>query len=651
MFTRRIWEAAGGYVDEGLFFSMDYDLWVRFARAGTHLHVIGAPIAVFRMHEEQKTFHPDSYHPELRGVNERLRRECSVVSKPDDEPRQTESLPRVVLLNDVGFNYGAGIAHQRIARCLQMHGHETHALSLSGDDLAPCTSEDEKILEAIGEVQPDVVLTGNVHGARVEPRLIGEIARRWPTFSVLHDFWMLTGRCAYAGDCTKYRDGCDESCPTTADYPALEPDRISAAWEQKREILGSDTAPVLLANSAYTAQTARDMLARQSQPDICPIALGVPTDVFYPRDVGVCRKRLGLPRDAFVVLFSACSLDDPRKGLRYLVEALESLNIPNLHLACVGNADTISELVPKVTKFGYVDDEEVLAKIYSAADVYVGPSLEETFGQVYVEAAACGTPSIGYRVTGAKDAIAEGVTGIFADAIGAEALARAIQRLYDDEALRDRLGRLGPVFVRNERTLTMMYRSIHEAFERTAQRFGFELPRPVRPDQTGSPPEPPARICPPPWERPVDFGYGFWEWEGPYPSRGLPRLRWATAPRSVVHVNVADVGRYWLEMSCLRGPARLEFSVTCDRRYVATYRLPPAQRQADRETVRVDLALTPGSHEIGLHFYDWREEGGEGRPLAVMFTALSLKRRFVLVGKKSLLSNFFRRFRTRRKVA
>lgn len=652
MFSRRLWEAAGGYVDEDLFYSMDYDLWVRFARAGANLHVIGAPVSIFRMHDKQKTSHPDNYQPELRSVNERLQQECGF--SPEEENDETvpdESLPRVVLLNDVGFNYGAGIAHQRIARCLQMHGHETHAVCLSGQDMHPCSATDDEILDSIEEAEPDVVLMGNVHGARIEPKLIGEITRRWPTFSVLHDFWMLTGRCAYAGDCTKYGDGCDDTCPTPQDYPVLEPEKIAVAWEEKHEILGADTAPVLLANSRYTAETARNMLGGRSHPDICPVALGVPTDVFYPRDTSECRKRIGLPRNAFVVLFSACSLEDPRKGLQHLIDALDELDIPNLHLACVGNADAIGHLVPRVTKFGYVDDAASLANIYSAADVYVGPSLEETFGQVYVEAAACGTPSIAYHVTGAKDAIVDGVTGIFADEMGPAALAAAIQRLYDDVELRDRLSRLAPVFVSSERNLTTMYRSIYQALEATSGRFDFALPRPIRPDRNSEPPEPAARIGLPPWERPIEYGHGFWEWEGPYPTRGLPRLRWATAPRSVIYLNVAEAGRYSLEMSCLCSPTHREFGVTCDRRYVATYRLPPAQRQADPNTIRVDLPLTPGSHEIGLHFFNWQEEHGEGRNLAVMFTQLLLKRKFALVGKKSILSNVLRRFRTRRKVA
>ena len=64
MFTRTLWERAGANVDEGLFYSMDYDLWVRFAKAG-RLHVIGRPIALFRVHEKQKTYQVGSYEPEF----------------------------------------------------------------------------------------------------------------------------------------------------------------------------------------------------------------------------------------------------------------------------------------------------------------------------------------------------------------------------------------------------------------------------------------------------------------------------------------------------------------------------------------------------------------------------------------------------------
>jgi hypothetical protein len=64
MFTRELWLRAGGHVDEGLFYSMDYGLWLRFANAGACIHVIGQPLAWYRMHPEQKTYAMSSFLPD-----------------------------------------------------------------------------------------------------------------------------------------------------------------------------------------------------------------------------------------------------------------------------------------------------------------------------------------------------------------------------------------------------------------------------------------------------------------------------------------------------------------------------------------------------------------------------------------------------------
>ncbi len=120
--------------------------------------------------------------------------------------------------------------------------------------------------------------------------------------------------------------------------------------------------------------------------------------------------------------------------------------------------------------------------------------------------------------------------------------------------------------------------------------------------------------------------------------------------RSIIHVNVADAGRYWLEMLCLCSPTQRQFGVACDLRFIASRRLPAAKKQVTPTTVRIDLPLTIGSHEIELHFFNWQKKYGDSRLLAVGFTDVCLKRKFALVGKKSFFSNVFRRFRTRRKV-
>ena len=105
MFTRDLWERAGGYVDENLYYSMDHELWLRFAIAGANIHVVGRPTVMYRVHDQQKTH--DDYRPELRTVN---RRYIEKYGGPD--PHKSPLQPkkyRVTFVNDVGTRYGAGI--------------------------------------------------------------------------------------------------------------------------------------------------------------------------------------------------------------------------------------------------------------------------------------------------------------------------------------------------------------------------------------------------------------------------------------------------------------------------------------------------------------------------------------------------------------
>jgi hypothetical protein len=82
MYTRDLWQRAGARVDESLYYSMDYELWLRFALAGAKLHVIGRPIAHFRMHEEQKTSAPAKFKAELTTCRDNFIRKHNLTPTP-----------------------------------------------------------------------------------------------------------------------------------------------------------------------------------------------------------------------------------------------------------------------------------------------------------------------------------------------------------------------------------------------------------------------------------------------------------------------------------------------------------------------------------------------------------------------------------------
>ena len=81
-----------------------------------------------------------------------------------------------------------------------------------------------------------------------------------------------------------------------------------------------------------------------------------------------------------------------------------------------------------------------MSVVYSAADLFVIPSLQEAFGQTSLEAMACGTPVVGFDTGGIPDTVRPGETGWLAEVGNVDALSRTLTNALRD---RDRLRRMG----------------------------------------------------------------------------------------------------------------------------------------------------------------------------------------------------------------
>lgn len=142
-----------------------------------------------------------------------------------------------------------------------------------------------------------------------------------------------------------------------------------------------------------------------------------------------------------------------RKGFDTTIRALPLLSDLDIHFFIGGKGPYESVLrrladetgvAQRVHFLGFVDDSD-LVDVYNAADIFCMPSRElayqvEGFGITYLEAAACGVPSIGGRQSGAEDAIVDGETGVLVDPESPDDTAHAIRRLALDQRLRYQLG-------------------------------------------------------------------------------------------------------------------------------------------------------------------------------------------------------------------
>jgi hypothetical protein len=143
------------------------------------------------------------------------------------------------------------------------------------------------------------------------------------------------------------------------------------------------------------------------------------------------------------------------------------IELDNIALIVIGRLDQDLNLSGvQLVNLGYLSDVEDMVIALNAADLFVGPSVEETFGQVFIEAAMCGTPSLGFDVTGVKDAIKEGITGCRLKEISSECLASGIVAMHDNREVLTRMSKLAPLYARNVFSLEASYGSFFTVLER-----------------------------------------------------------------------------------------------------------------------------------------------------------------------------------------
>jgi D-inositol-3-phosphate glycosyltransferase len=221
----------------------------------------------------------------------------------------------------------------------------------------------------------------------------------------------------------------------------------------EEQVVGS--ADRLVANTADEARQLVELYAAAPER-VATIEPGVDLSLFRPAPAETARRRLGLPRDAYVLLF--VGRIQPLKAPDVLLRAAARMLADDASLrgrlvvAVVGgpsgNARSRPEELQRlaaglgltdVVRFEPPCPQEELADWYRAADVTVVPSYSESFGLVAVESQACGTPVVASAVGGLRTAVRDGDSGVLVDGHDPADYAGVLRRLAAEPRLRARL--------------------------------------------------------------------------------------------------------------------------------------------------------------------------------------------------------------------
>ena len=256
----------------------------------------------------------------------------------------------------------------------------------------------KRLLKRLDEIKPDVVHLHNLHGYYVNIEMLFNwlAAQNCKVEWTLHDCWAFTGHCAHFTyvKCAQWRppSACSEKCSQLNTYPKTICKKSCARnFDDKRRLFTSISPERM---KLVTPSHWLEELVRQSFLGDYPIEVRyntIDTTVFKPTPSDF-RERYGIG-DRFMILGVASPWTE-RKGLALFERLARDLD-ESYVLVMVGLSEKqIKSLPDRIVKIRRVDNPETLAKIYTCSDVFLQPSIEETFGMTVAEAMLCGTSVI-----------------------------------------------------------------------------------------------------------------------------------------------------------------------------------------------------------------------------------------------------------------
>ena len=244
----------------------------------------------------------------------------------------------------------------------------------------------------------------------------------------MHDNWWLSGGCHVTHGCDKWMNYCG-ACPQLNSQRVNDLSRN--IFRKKREVL-KKIKPTIICASWWMYERAR-LSPIYEGFEIVRIPYCIDLERYQPIAKETARTKMNLPMKKKLVLFGSVDINDPNKGYQYFKEAINGLAGDEIEIVLFGNIrDADLGLNKKVNYLGLLKDDYSLACAYSAADVFVAPSLEDNFPNTVLESIACGTPVTAFNIGGMPDMISHSKNGFLAEVKNNSQLSQGILECLND---------------------------------------------------------------------------------------------------------------------------------------------------------------------------------------------------------------------------
>ena len=303
----------------------------------------------------------------------------------------------------------SNILHAIIGEYLGMHGF--------GSTLATYI-----FIRKVKKIKPDVIHLHNLHGYYINIAILFRYLAKTsiPVIWTLHDCWSFTGHCTHfeSHGCYKWKTECRDCPLLMLQYKSRLIDRSRKNFRIKKTLYSTIKNLTITPVSYGLGNLVKESILKEHRIQV--IHNGIDLDLFKPCLSNV-KERIGVGNEKKMILGVVNS------GFKGKKEFIELSKDPNYQVVIVGiRKKWKSDLPDNIICIPRTNSQEELAEFYSAADVYVNPTQNDTFPTTNIEAIACGTPVVTYNAGGSPEILDES-TGIVVERNDIKALHEAVK--------------------------------------------------------------------------------------------------------------------------------------------------------------------------------------------------------------------------------
>lgn len=317
----------------------------------------------------------------------------------------------------------------------------------------------------------DLVHYHQVHNSRFCLPTFFKMLKEKPSVISLHDPWFMTGRCVHPMKCEKWKSGCN-GCKYLDTLFDLEKDNCDELYKIKSQIKDSDVDVIVHSDFMYNMAKKSPYLKKLRIHNI-PFGLDV-KKYDFKLTKEEAKDKLNIPTDHIVIFFRE---QKELKGTNYIVEAMKNMkNKENITILTCSQKGLLKEIEDEfnVIELGVLEEKDINL-CYNASDLFLMPSIAESFGMMAIEAMASGIPTIVFDNTALPFTTGAPEYGILVKNLDSNDLREKIEYYIENPDERIKRGIASKKFVEKKYDLNKYFDRIEKIYEKAYELQKYKL--------------------------------------------------------------------------------------------------------------------------------------------------------------------------------